>query len=512
MKYKIPLAILGIIVIVAFFRWNSLNAPFERDEGEYAYSARVLLDGGLPYQDSFTQKPPMIIYTYALGGLIDRDAVWPPRILAALSILGIALFAGWIVKKEYNENAGILAAFIVVPMLSFPYLAALAANTEIFMLLPLMAAVLIFVLNREKKLSAFGPLFWAGFLAGAAILFKPIALLPLLFLFGTWLWQIWQKEKNLKKVLLGKVFIISGILASLFLFLGYFLIRDGGKSFLENVVIYNSYYLDWVNQSSGIFFREMLILLAKWSPLWILLAVFFFVRPKNWWFYLGLFLASMLMIFRASIGHYYLILMPFWAIIAAAATFKIASHFEKKWGERIVFGVTVILLLFMLKAVNGQFEKTPSEMSVWIYGVGNPFIEAKIAGQKLSEITAPADQVFVAGSEPEILFYANRKSVSRFIITYPFVIDTPTQLAYQKEAISELQKNPPRAIVLSQREESGLWNKESPLDFKNFLFELLKNKYQLLGGFVWDQNGGAWRENLSNQEISEASLLLYRIN
>ena len=66
MKNKI-LSISIVILFISFFvllNWNSFSAPFERDEGEYAYSAWLLRTGDTPYQDSFLQKPPLIIYTY----------------------------------------------------------------------------------------------------------------------------------------------------------------------------------------------------------------------------------------------------------------------------------------------------------------------------------------------------------------------------------------------------------------------------------------------------------------
>jgi len=150
-------------------------------------------------------------------------------------------------------------------------------------------------------------------------------------------------------------------------------------------------------------------------------------------------------------------------------------------------------------------------MELWIYGFGNPFIEAKIVADKLKEITTPADKVFIAGSEPEILFYSKRISSSRFNITYPLIIDTPSREEYQKKAISELEKNPPAAIVFSNKEESGLWNNESPKIFIDYLKKLLKDNYILVGGYVQNKSDinqyGSWQERVNE---TDASLLLYK--
>ncbi len=78
---------IGMTCLFLLLRWNSFNAPFERDEGEYAYSARLLSHGEMPYEHSFLQKPPMIIYTYMVGQYISEGSIVIPRIFASISLL-----------------------------------------------------------------------------------------------------------------------------------------------------------------------------------------------------------------------------------------------------------------------------------------------------------------------------------------------------------------------------------------------------------------------------------------
>lgn len=511
-KYKRLIALFGIILFVTIFNWNSINTPFERDEGEYAYAAKVLLNGDLPYRDSFMLKPPMIIYTYALGQAIDSTHVWPPRVLRIIFILGIIALTGLIVKKEYGENFAIASMFLITPMLSFPYLASLAANTEIFMLLPLMGVVALYIFNYEKEKQSFHVLFFAGFLGMTALLYKPISLLPLIFIFCIWLFKIWQKDKKIKDILMSKFFIFSGITTSLLLFLGYFLIKDGGKSFFENVITYNFYYLDAVSNNFSTLFRQINIFWSKWPILCILLISYLFIRPKNYFIYFGLFLTSFLMIFRSNLFHYYIILIPFWAILIIGSIEYISSYLNKKYNiKNSPIIISSILVISMLIPIQTQFFKTPNEISTWIYGMGNPFIESKIVAEKIKEITKENDTIFIAGSEPQILFYANRKSSSRFVITYPFLIKSRVQMDYKKEAMNEILQNNPKVIVISQREESGFVNEENPTIFKDFIYELLNKNYHLIGGYVLEKKP-SWREDLNANQISNSSLLLYKKN
>lgn len=78
------LGILGLAVLFLALRWNNYDAPLGRDEGEYAYSAHLLIQGVAPYQHAFIQKPPMVVYSYAFSELLLPHFFWSPRLLSAL--------------------------------------------------------------------------------------------------------------------------------------------------------------------------------------------------------------------------------------------------------------------------------------------------------------------------------------------------------------------------------------------------------------------------------------------
>jgi hypothetical protein len=49
-----------IVAAVALLRWGLLDVPLERDEGEYAYTAQLLLEGISPYAQAYNMKLPGI--------------------------------------------------------------------------------------------------------------------------------------------------------------------------------------------------------------------------------------------------------------------------------------------------------------------------------------------------------------------------------------------------------------------------------------------------------------------
>ena len=73
----------------------------------------------------------------------------------------------------------------------------------------------------------------------------------------------------------------------------------------------------------------------------------------------------------------------------------------------------------------------------------------------------------MAGSEPQILYYAGRNSCTKFNITYPLIIDSTKREVYQQEIQKELQTKKPRAMVVSTLAHSGLWddNNKELLEF-----------------------------------------------
>jgi hypothetical protein len=125
-------------------------------------------------------------------------------------------------------------------------------------------------------------------------------------------------------------------------------------------------------------------------------------------------------------------------------------------------------------------------------------------------LTAPNDSVFVAGSEPQILFYAKRLSPTRFVIAYPMMIPSPLAQGYQQEAIASLEQHPPAVIVLARSNASWLAQPASPQDFPNYLDRLLAEHYERVGGAVLQGPGVIWQEPLSEQDLPRCSLVLFK--
>jgi len=498
-----------LLFFVIFLRWNSIGTPFERDEGDYAYSAWIMRQGGLPYEDIFLQKPPLISYTYLAGQLVDPIGIVSPRILAAVFSILTALFVGLIARKYFGKGAGWIAAFIFSALIASPINSSLAANTEIFMILPLM--VLVFLYSYFNKSDSKLVWFLAGVMASLTLLYKPIAPYVIAFITIVWLWDLYKQKMGFVGIFVRLcLFIFGGLLTAAIALLP-FLIRDGGKELWEQVIVFNSLYIKHWGFSLDGFFHQMGRLLKNYWFLFILTIYFFAKKPRKSWLFAGFLFFSILGVYQSSIYHYYNLVVPFWILTITGAVVFLSREKQviRYLGENRTIWLTFIVLASILWPVRSQFGKTPQQLSVYIYGIYNPFFESPIVANRLREITEKDDCVFIAGSETQILFYAKRKSCTHLVISYPFIIKTPFRQTYQQEAIEDLKASPPEAIVVSRRQHSGFWEEGAPRDMLDYLGEML-NDYYVVGGYIWIPSGGYWLEPLPEEEIVNSSLILYK--
>ena len=503
------LAIFGLGLLFVALRWNNYNAPLGRDEGEYAYSAQLLVQGLAPYQHAFLQKPPGIIYCFALSNLLAPGVFWFPRILGAV-FAGLAIvLLGYIARLEFGKGVALPAMWLAALMILLPGLDQIIPNVETYMLLPLLATVAVYCYSRQHSHKN---THWlaAGFLAATTLLFKYTALPLLAFLFIAWLVELWWKGTNIKSMSLALASAMAGGILALALGLVYFLIHDGGRTFWECTVVFNRYYAMSDNFAPGAFWTRFQSFLDDW---WILFLVPWaaLLQPRaRLWFWLGMFLCALLATNGSCYGQYYVPIMPFWALLSAVGICALASRVSKWLPTLPHAGVLVTALVFLLVIrSDATWMFYSRQRFVYERWAQYPFIEAQAMANRVASLSSPGDFVFVAGSEPEILANAQRFSPTRFITSYALMFPTPLAPGYQQEAIHDLLARPPKLIVFVQAGDSWMRQAKSPPQFFNFIGPFLSG-YNLMSGYVKNNpQTGYWTTNLSAAEYKSASLLLY---
>src|SRR5437867_2986375 len=155
-----------IMVGAAALRLPLLDVPLDRDEGEYAYVARLLLDGIPPFADAHNMKMPGIYAVYSVLLTVfgsTHTAIHLGLLFAnALSIALVFLLG----RRLMDATAGVAAAATYALLTLSETVLGSAANAEHFVV-PLALSALV-LLDSARERSHLTRLLLAGLLLGLA--------------------------------------------------------------------------------------------------------------------------------------------------------------------------------------------------------------------------------------------------------------------------------------------------------------------------------------------------------
>jgi hypothetical protein len=468
----------------------------------------------------------MVAYSYALAHAVLPKPFWAPRLLAYFCVAAATILLGSICRIEFGLGVAALTMWLFTPMVLLPEIQQFTANTEMFLLLPLMgtAAIPVFSLEtpflRERALRAW---LLAGALAGITFWYKYTAAPILGAIFLGWsVRELQSKGSSQSKVDLRRAFAIllprwmaaiagSGIVS--LAVLAFFIFKGALNELWDCTILFNRGYMNSSTFGLPSFWFSIKLLWQSWWILFLLPLPLLFSPGKKGWFWIFLFFSSLLATGGSIYGHYYLLIMPFWALLAALGIHKWAELLAGVSRSPLVLTrqlLTVAVLALVCFPDWPWITRSREQFAIDKLRTGNPFVESALVARHVSELTAPSDYVYVAGSEPQILYYSQRLSPTRFVIAYPLMIPTPLAEKYQQEAIHELQQRPPAVIVLARSPMSWLIQEGSLRQFLPFLEQLLSTDYERIGGSIADGPRTIWKEPLSDQEVATSDLILFK--
>ena len=450
---QMVLMVVGLILLTAALRMPLLNIPFERDEGEYAYIAWRLEHNELPYRDWIDQKPPAIFWIYRLALSLPIDAIravhFVGLLVAAASSCAIFFLGLRFTSRFWAWIAGALFAVIAAD----PLVQGTAANTELFMLLPLILSQIAWLKAATNSRRNVLFMILAGALTGSAIVFKQVAAVNWFLLVG--LYPIFTTaEKRWRGTLVFAAWSAAGAVAVLGVVALYFWFRDGLADLVYNVFTHNLEYIGVIRGSVRLkLCQNAFGLLARTQTiLWICAAAglaALAMRGKAKW---SLFLAAWLITSMVGVSasgyffpHYFQQLLPPLALAAVAGAEQLDGirlwQTFPSWIRRAAVGS---VLAFLPATVLFPFlvKYTPAEAVRKIYP-GNFFAEMPALGERIASASSPEERVFIFGAEPELLFYARRVSATRYIFLFPLYGPYRDAREKQMAASEEILRNQP---------------------------------------------------------------------
>lgn len=442
-KYWIFLSFLFL-----FLRLPSLFEPYwYGDEGIYLTLGQGVRKGLTLYKQIHDNKPPTLYYLAAIS-----QTVFGFRLLLTLIMIPTILFFYKLCLKFFKSPIAKISTFIFVILTSIPLVEGNIANAEIFMLLPTIIGILIFL--NSKKLFHF---YLSGLFLGFAFTIKIPVFIEVFFLILYLLFTNFSKiKKNFFQYLTPSFWLGIGFLTPTFFYFIYFYFIHAVIPFLSSALLQNfSYISSWAtgtqtaSASSGGIVQRFIILI-------ILLIVLCFLYFKKiikiqtlfvlGWFFTCIF-GSLLS--TRPYPHYLIQILPPLCLLIG---FLFYSKFNY---SRIIILGSFFFLALTIKKYNFYFypnlsyyqnfyshiQNLSTSVEYKNYFSSNTDNIHKIS-QFISENSNYDDHIFIWGDEPYIYALSNRLPSGRYTVAY-HIVDFN---GYQ-ETIDSLKSNTPKFIV-----------------------------------------------------------------
>lgn len=474
---------LGLILMAAAaIRVRLLDIPLDRDEGEYAYFGQLLLEGVPPYAAAYNLKAPGIYVAYSLIlALLGQTTTGiHVGLIVVTSLATVLMFV--LARSLAGATAGLVAAALYATQALNPKILGFAGYAEHF--------VLLFVIAGSIVLRPLAPsrqplrLVAGGVLFGLAFLMKQSAAA---FVLGAALYLFLSSADDLgagdgaatgerritprrERLRAGALFL-GGAVAPFVLVCLWLLLAGTLGTFLFWAFVYGSTYSASLSASFGNLGGRF-VDVAPSSSVTLTLVVIGLVallrdRLRARKSYVLLLAAASCVGFAASFHfrpQYCLLLIAPLAIMAAVGVDALGRLISPQ-PSGLRTAVPVILVIAALAqplyaSRDVLFQLGPGQISRLIYG-RNPFPESVPIARYIREHTQPGDRVAVVGSEPQIYFYAGRRSATGYIYTYPLMELQPYATEMQQAMIREIESADPRYVVFVRAVGSWLVRENS---------------------------------------------------
>lgn len=439
-----------------------------RDSGIFAYTGKVIAEGGLPYRDAWDNKPPGVYYIDALAFLLFGANRWAIWLIETISIFltGGVLFALLSQVYEQRRMAWIGAGAFAL-LVRHPGLVSDTNFTEVYALLPQVICLWAgyqFLSRPERR--------WAllvGFSAGLAFLTKQttvgmaLAFIPAILLSRHEILRAKQRWLWLGATILGGLSSLAG--AVLYLWVKGILGDAIDATFIAPMAFHN-----WVSREPASFVDTLIqTLTASTAPVVIgpllpflligMVAAGRQLLPRRLGPH-GLSATQTLMVwamltFWADLvvtnptsrgyGHYYVTLLPSMVLLVV---FSVSAIVRRGTPARLLgrMGRAALWMYLFLAVAGGAIGGTIYRLSTVDWAISGP-VRNKTLTEYVMENTTPEDTVLVWGATTAINFQSDRNSPMPYHYGYPLIVPGYTTEEEIWQIARDLEMNMPTLIL-----------------------------------------------------------------
>ena len=480
------------IALLVFIRWQFVGIPMERDEGAYAVVGQRLVMGLTPYVDFYDHRPPGFFLAYGLlVKLAGYDYIQLQRAFCA--VFGLILVCSHLVFRRLMRVEVALALLPVYGLaLLNPHCSGFTIQSEFVVLL--FACVGLACLLSGMATGRLWLVALAGAFLGWSALVKEVGL-AYVGCGAMWLWLARWEGATRPEVARRLGAYAAGValagVAALAWIVHYGVLT---QALFWIVEFPRKYYLGAMTLSDGLpYLAYFLRRLVTEQPLfWTLgavgLALGAFTRvpaaTKARAYLLVLCAASTVTPGFRFMNHYWILFMPGLAVGIALAYEWTAERLGSARAPLLLAAFVAIPAANLFASRGYYFHPDFDDVLHAAYST-NPFPEMRVVADWLNARLRPADEIFVAGSEPELYLYTHRTGISRHIFAEFLTVPSPFSHQWQLEAIADVEKAQPRFVVNVLHPFSWTLSEESDTTLYDWTGSYLPQHYNFL--YVADQ-------------------------
>ena len=255
--------------IFFLLRFPSLFEPnWYGDEGIYQVLGMAIRNGRLLYMDIWDNKPPLLYMLYSLFNSDQFTLRLVSLVFGVLSLIAFFALSRKLFEEKEGNKIAIFSTIIFGLLFALPIVEGNIANSENFMLLPIILSGFLIFTAKEKM--AKNILILSGFLLGVAFLFKIVGIFDFAAFFSfLFILNLPKKISNFKNIVYAQIyFLLPFVLGFLlpiaasslfFLFHGFSVF----KYFLQATFVQNVGYVGYGNKfiiPQGLLISKLLLL------------------------------------------------------------------------------------------------------------------------------------------------------------------------------------------------------------------------------------------------------------
>lgn len=514
-----------VIAATAVLRFQYLQVPLERDEGEYAYGAQLLMQGVPPFQLLYNMKLPGTQAVYALAMALFGQTIAGIRIGLLLVNAATTLMVFCLGRRIVGSLAGIAAATVfAILSIGTSFLGPFGHATH-FVLLPALGGLIL--IDRGLTSGKGWIFFSAGVCLGLAVLMKQPGAVFALFALIWWAWtRFTRREDRVAERWYEGADLLTGMLLPGILIAAWLAWAGVFDRFWFWIFSYARTYGGQIPFAIGlqILSKQMASHVAQAPIAWALAGLgLIFLATDRPFRSRAPFLVAFL--FFSFLGvcpgfyfreHYFILMLPAVGLLSGVGVNALIRRLFQPGVVGKAALLTLLTVVFV-QPVYAQrdflFGQDTLSTARRIYGA-NPFPESIEVARYIKENSAPEDTVAVLGSEPQIFFYSQRRSATGYIYTYSLMENQPFARAMQTEMAQEVEQARPKFIVFVNVFTSWLRNQSSDGWIFDWLPQFLDKNYEIVGAveiFGKEPTQYRWGAQAASSPIrAPSSLVVFR--